>query len=135
MSFLKLPDWLRSNNSTEQRTEPVPSLETLKQRARNRLIGATVLVILGLLSFPLLFKNPRPPSLSEVSITIPDRPDVKVVVGEIAAAPATNAAVTPQAPQQAADAPATAEEDGMQNGGVVRGKRPRRLPSPPSVSG
>jgi DedD protein len=130
MSFFKFPDWLRSKTSTEQRNEPVPSLETLKQRARNRLIGATVLVILGLLTFPFLFKNPRPPSLSEVSITIPDRPDVKVVVGEIAGAPAANATDVTQVPQQAPAELPPAKNEGVQIGAEVTAPKP--LPIAPA---
>lgn len=133
MSFFKLPHWLRLNNNDDQRSEPVPSLETLKQRARNRLIGATVLVVLGLVSFPFLFKNPRPSNLSEVSITIPDRPDVKVVVGEIStsptpATPVSEPAPVPQAPQPA---PEVVKEAGVKGDMDITAKAPMvPVPSP-----
>ena len=49
------------------------SLEALRRRARQRLIGATVLVMLAVLGFPLLFDTqPRPVSV-DIPIDIPDK--------------------------------------------------------------
>lgn len=53
---------------------PAPqSIEALRQRAKHRLVGASVLVLLGVIGFPLLFdKQPRPIAV-DTPIDIPDR--------------------------------------------------------------
>ena len=49
------------------------SLEALRRRARQRLIGATVLVALAVIGFPILFDTqPRPVSV-DIPIDIPDK--------------------------------------------------------------
>lgn len=53
------------------------SIEVIRKRARHRLIGATVLVLIGVLGFPVLFDTqPRPISV-DIPIEIPDRNKVK----------------------------------------------------------
>ena len=50
-----------------------PSIEALRQRAKYRLAGASVLVLLGVIGFPLLFdKQPRSVAV-DTPIDIPDR--------------------------------------------------------------
>jgi DedD protein len=54
-----------------------PSIEALRQRAKYRLAGASVLVLLGVIGFPLLFdKQPRSVAL-DTPIDIPDRNKVQ----------------------------------------------------------
>ena len=54
-------------------TQPAESIELMRRRARHRLIGAAVLVLIGVLGFPVLFDTqPRPMSV-DVQIDIPDR--------------------------------------------------------------
>ncbi|MDD2845095.1 MAG: SPOR domain-containing protein [Rhodoferax sp.] len=49
------------------------SVERMRQRARHRLVGATVLVLVGVIGFPLLFdKQPRPIAV-DTPIDIPDK--------------------------------------------------------------
>ncbi|MCF8159917.1 MAG: SPOR domain-containing protein [Polaromonas sp.] len=49
------------------------SVERMRQRARHRLVGATVLVLIGVIGFPLLFdKQPRPIAV-DTPIDIPDK--------------------------------------------------------------
>ena len=70
MAFFKF-----RKNSTEPTREPAQpeSVETMRQRAKHRLMGATVLVLLGVIGFPLLFdKQPRPIAV-ETPIDIPDK--------------------------------------------------------------
>lgn len=50
-----------------------PSVETLRRRARHRLIGASVLVLIGVVGFPLLFDTAPRPLTADVSIDIPAR--------------------------------------------------------------
>jgi DedD protein len=56
---------------------PAQSVEVLRQRAKHRLIGAVVLVTLGVVGFPLLVdKQPRPMSV-DLPIDIPDKNKTK----------------------------------------------------------
>ena len=49
------------------------SVEAIRQRAKYRLVGASVLVLIGVIGFPLLFdKQPRPIAV-DTPIDIPDR--------------------------------------------------------------
>ena len=66
---------------------PPLSVEAMRQRAKYRLVGASVLVLLGVIGFPLLFdKQPRPIAV-DMPIDIPDRN--KVVPLTLPTAPAT----------------------------------------------
>jgi DedD protein len=80
---------------------PAESIEAMRRRARHRLIGAVVLVLLGVVGFPLLFDTqPRPVSV-DIPIEIPDRNKAKPLTLPEPAAPVAKAA--PAAP--AASAP------------------------------
>ena len=64
----------RDDNRSTPRPTPAENVDSLRRRARHRLIGATVLVALGVVGFPLLFDTqPRPVSRS-IPITMADRP-------------------------------------------------------------
>lgn len=74
MAFFKF-----RKNGDEQSATPVQpeSVEALRRRAKYRLIGAAVLVLLGVVGFPLLFdKQPRPIAV-DMPIEIPDRNKAK----------------------------------------------------------
>jgi len=49
------------------------SVETLRRRARHRLIGASVLVLLGVIGFPLLFDTQPRPISADIRVEIPKR--------------------------------------------------------------
>jgi len=52
----------------------------MRRRARHRLIGASVLVVVGVVGFPLLFDTqPRPVSV-DIAVDIPDRASAKPLV-------------------------------------------------------
>lgn len=73
------------------------SIEAMRRRAKHRLIGASVLVLIGVVGFPLLFDTqPRPISV-DIPIEIPDRNKVKPLP---APAPAPTPAVTQAPPAQ-----------------------------------
>lgn len=62
-----------SRSSAPGKAPPPPpqSIEAVRRRARHRLIGAAVLVLLGVIGFPLLFDTePRPMSI-DIPIEIP----------------------------------------------------------------
>jgi DedD protein len=89
------------------------SIEAMRKRARHRLIGAGVLVLIGVIGFPLLFDTQPRPIAVDIPIEIPDRNKVKplpVPAQPVAQPPAVSAPVAPPpAPEKAAEAPAKAE--------------------------
>lgn len=63
----------------EQPTPPSSaseSVEVMRKRARHRLIGAAVLVLVGVIGFPLLFDSQPRPIAVDIPIEIPDKAKV-----------------------------------------------------------
>jgi DedD protein len=112
MAFFKF-----RKSGDEQSATPVQpeSVEAMRKRAKYRLIGAAVLVLVGVIGFPLLFdKQPRPISV-DLPIEIPDKNKVKPLSIPAPAAmeavkPASVAPVLPAAPVPAAAALSKKEE-------------------------
>jgi DedD protein len=130
---------------------PAESIEVIRRRARHRLIGAVVLVLVGVVGFPLLFDTQPRPVAVDIPIEIPDRNKVAplpplppaAVTGKVA--PATEAApvasaVAPAAPaaqnkaeaapdpvQKAETRPAPAEK-------VAKSEAPEKKPEPKADS-
>lgn len=87
------------------RSPQAESIEVMRRRARHRLIGAAVLVLLGVVGFPLLFDTQPRPIPVDIPIEIPDRNKVAPLVvpaGQPAKAPA--AGVPSQATERSAAA-------------------------------
>lgn len=88
--------------------QPAPAaqpetMEALRRRAKNRLIGAVILVLVGVIGFPLLVdKEPRPVAV-DLPITIPSRDQLAPL-----ALPSGAASPAPGATERPADAPAAA---------------------------
>lgn len=105
MAFFKF----RKGSDEQAATAPQhESVDVLRRRAKNRLIGAVILVLIGVVGFPLLVdKQPRPVS-TDIPIEIPDRS--KVLPLSVPQTPAASVApatsVTPV--EAAADASAPA---------------------------
>lgn len=75
MAFFKfrLPSKTEGDAQGNFSNEPAQSVEALRRRARHRLIGASVLVAVAVVGFPLLFDTqPRPVSV-DIAVVIPDR--------------------------------------------------------------
>lgn len=91
MAFFKF----RKGGDEQTTTAPQPeSVEVMRKRARHRLIGAVVLVLAGVIGFPLLVdKQPRPIAV-DIPIEIPDKAKVKPLV----ATPAPQAQPAASAP-------------------------------------
>ncbi|NMM13159.1 MAG: SPOR domain-containing protein [Rhodoferax sp.] len=112
MAFFKF-----RKSGDEQSATPVQpeSVEAMRKRAKYRLIGAAVLVLVGVIGFPLLFdKQPRPISV-DLPIEIPDKNKVKPLSIPAPAAmeavkPESVAPVLPAAPVPAAAALSKKEE-------------------------
>lgn len=87
---------------------PAESIEAMRRRARHRLVGAVVLVLVGVVGFPVLFDTqPRPVSV-DIPIEIPDRNKVKPLPAPQApAAQGKAAGPVTTAPAPAAPAPVT----------------------------
>lgn len=74
MAFFKL----RKGGDDQTAAAPPPeSIEALRKRAKHRLIGSVVLVLVAVVGFPLLVdKQPRPMAV-DIAIDIPDKAKVK----------------------------------------------------------
>ena len=101
---------------------PAESIEVMRRRARHRLIGAVVLVLAGIIGFPLLFDTQPRPVAVDIPIEIPDRNKVKplpplpqepVASGKVAAAPAPAPVASTSAPAPAPVITETKEEAGV----------------------
>jgi DedD protein len=85
---------------------PAQSIDLMRRRARHRLIGAAVLVLLGVVGFPLLFDSQPRPVAVDIAIEIPDKAKVKPLVLAASSAPAaTPAATEPQPAASVTTAP------------------------------
>lgn len=90
----------------------VESVEALRKRARHRLIGATVLVVLGVVGFPMLFDTQPRPVPVDIAIEIPGKNSVKPLAAPAKARAASAAAPKDEAaarPSAAVAAPAPPE--------------------------
>jgi DedD protein len=81
---------------------PAESVEAMRKRAKHRLIGAVVLVLIGVIGFPLLFDTQPRPVAVDIPIEIPGKNTVKPLV--------MPAPATATAPRVAASAPAAPAE-------------------------
>jgi len=76
------------------------SAEVLRQRARHRLLGAAVLVVLAVIGFPFLFDTqPRTVSV-DIAVEIPDKNKSRSSASPVGAAPTPAASPTPLPPEQ-----------------------------------
>lgn len=89
-------------------SSPAPeSLEAMRKRARHRLIGAAVLVLLGVIGFPLLFDSQPRPIAVDIAIEIPDKTKVKPLrsAAPVATASGAVSAKAPEVPPVVVAAP------------------------------
>jgi DedD protein len=98
----------------EQPTPPTApeSVEVMRKRARHRLIGAAVLVLLGVIGFPLLFDSQPRPIAVDIPIEIPDK-------AKVAPLGAPQVASSSAAPSQV-------------SGGIIVGDTPAPVASAPA---
>ena len=85
------------------------SIDAMRTRAKHRLLGAAVLVLIGVVGFPILFdKQPRPISV-DIPIEIPDRNKAKpLTIPEPVAAPTVQASAVAAVPAPVVAAPTVA---------------------------
>ena len=102
MAFFKF----RKNAGDSSATPAQPdSVEVMRKRAKHRLIGAAVLVLVGVIGFPLLFDNQPRPIAVDIPIEIPDKNKVKPLVVPAVPSPSAAAASAPAKPVAVAPAP------------------------------
>ena len=112
------------------------SLEVVRKRAKHRLIGAAVLVLAGVVGFPLLFDTQPRPIAIDIPIEIPGKNTVKplgmpakaeVSTSEPVAPGETAAPATPPAPYKVAAASSLSSKEE-----IIADKRPVAsvLPAP-----
>lgn len=91
--------------------QPPQTVEAMRRRAIHRLIGAAVLVLAGVIGFPLFFDNQPRPIPVDLPIVIPDKGKVPALVAPPPVAAATvTAAPAVSAPVPAASSPAKVPE-------------------------
>ncbi|PKO44391.1 MAG: sporulation protein [Betaproteobacteria bacterium HGW-Betaproteobacteria-3] len=89
MAFFK---FRKGSDAPVSAAAPTDSVEVMRRRARHRLIGAFVLVLVGVIGFPLVFDTQPRPVAVDIPIEIPDRNKVKPLPAPLAVAkPATSA--------------------------------------------
>jgi DedD protein len=97
----------RDGDQAPTKNVPIDSIETLRTRARQRLIGAVVLVALGIITFTLLFDSQPRPIPVDIQITMPDKDKPGATVSTTVHAPAS-AASSAAAPAAVVETPAVA---------------------------
>ncbi|MCW2311616.1 SPOR domain-containing protein [Rhodoferax antarcticus] len=106
MAFFKF----RKGTDESPRAPAQPqSIEAIRQRAKYRLAGATLLVLIGVVGLPMLFdKQPRPIAV-DTPISIPDKNKVPALVipATPAVAPPVATATAPEVAAEAVAKPAT----------------------------
>lgn len=101
----------------EQPTPPTASesVEAMRKRARHRLVGAAVLVLIGVVGFPLLFDSQPRPIAVDIPIEIPDKGKVRPLGAPAIPAATQSSGVVieereePAAPAASTPAPKVAE--------------------------
>lgn len=115
----------RSGSQGNARANPPQSIEAVRRRARHRLIGAAVLVVLGVIGFSMLFDTqPRPISV-DIPIEIPSRQAAPALAGPKVEA-AANAPLVEEPRTTAPGLPAAQSLDAREE--VVAPARPSSSP-------
>ena len=110
-------------SAPSQSVEAADSVQQARVRARRRLIGAVVLVVVGVIGFPLVFETQPRPIPVDIPIDIPRKDGLPALV-------MPQARVTPPTPTPAAPPPATpARADGAAR--APASSQPAALPLEP----
>jgi DedD protein len=85
MAFFK---FRKGGEETPPPAQAPESVEAMRTRARHRLIGASILVLIGVVGFPLLFDSQPRPIAVDIPIEIPDKATVKPLPATVQVKPA-----------------------------------------------
>jgi DedD protein len=128
MAFFKF------RNGGDEHPTPQPaseSVEVLRKRARHRLMGAAILVLAGVVGFPLLFDNQPRPIAVDIPIEIPDKAKVKpLAVTAVDAAPVAVPAASAVVPPPVAIAKAVDKEETIIEAKPAAKPEPKVEPKP-----
>jgi len=83
MSFFNLRRGGQSSKSNKAKAgsnAPAESVDIVRKRAKHRLIGAAVLVLIGVVGFPLLFDSQPRPVPVDIAIEIPNKNTVRPLI-------------------------------------------------------
>jgi len=137
MAFFKF----RKNGAEQSGPAPAPeSLDVLRKRARHRLIGASALVLLGVVGFPLLFDSQPRPMAVDIAIDIPDKAKAPALTAPTASAPvaapapAVSSAAPVTSPSSAPAGNSTAANTAVVAGAVAVNAVPAKEAVPASAS-
>lgn len=113
---------------------PGESVETIRRRARHRLMGAVVLVFIGVVAFPLLFDSQPRPVAVDTPILIPDRQATAPLASGVPL-PAVQSPAKPLLPAASSPLPAQASlEPGKEEVVTASAARPDLQPALPTAS-
>jgi DedD protein len=134
MAFFK---FRKGGSESAASRRPPESIEAMRKRAKHRLIGAGVLVLIGVVGFPLLFDTQPRPIAVDIPIEIPDRNKVKplptpvqpATQAPVAAGPVTGD-VQPKEAAASAAVPAAAAEPPKVQPQVVAKTETKAEPKP-----
>lgn len=111
MSFFNLRRGGQSSKSTKAKSgsnATTESVDIVRKRAKHRLIGAAVLVLIGVVGFPLLFDSQPRPVPVDIAIDIPNKNTVRPLITAPPVPAATPLAETPTQEESVAAKPAPA---------------------------
>lgn len=120
----------------EQPTPPTASesVEAMRKRARHRLVGAAVLVLIGVVGFPLLFDSQPRPIAVDIPIEIPDKGKVRPLgAPPVPAATQSSGVVIEEREEPAAPAASTPAPKAAETKVAVAKPEPKPEPKPPAV--
>ena len=136
MAFFKFrfPGQAASSPASAETVSPGSgeSVELVRRRARHRLIGAVVLVLLAVVGFPLMFDTQPRPVAVDTPILIPDRP-TSAPLKVTQALPADASPAKPLLPEAQAlpvQEGLDAKEEVVQTAKPVRADEPKRAQEP-----
>ena len=111
-------------------TVQVDSVEVMRKRARHRLIGASVLVLLGVVGLPMLFDTQPRPVQGDIPIEIPGKNSVKPLVLPAPAAGTAPAPAKTLPPEKVSAAASLAPKEE-----IFPSKPPKAVvePAPPAI--
>ena len=107
-------------------SEPADAVQRARTRARQRLIGAAVLVVIGIVGFPLVFETQPRPIPVDIPIEVPRKEGAPALVMPLARQPSAN----PVAPVASAPALPAAPNDVITES---RDEAGREVPSSPAA--
>lgn len=133
MAFFKFRQTVSSAPKAPGRADEAAStaaetVESLRKRARHRLIGAVVLVLVAVIGFPLLFDTQPRPVAIDAPITIPDRDRAPPLAMPAATPPSAGASV----PGVSAAASLSEREEVVPSAARGNGGTAARAGSPPA---